>query len=846
MRRNDKKAGSKGILLGILFIVTMVVTFLSMGLETVIPSATTMTEATLPVVAMLTGDGTEFNSLHGYTVAINQALMNDTLTPVPQNRKQDIVIHTYGAEVSEVSYKVRSLSDSSLIENTKVNELERDTDKITATLAIKNLIDDNVQYALEIVLKTPAHDEIHYYTRIVTGDDYGLESKFEFVKYFNACTMDQSRLSEIQKYIESSTSGSNSNYGKVNINSSLSQVGWGDIAPYAESQLIPKVKEISSDIAIITLNYRAGAVNEYDSYDSYNVYEYYRIRQTSSGFYLLNYEREANQIFDGKNDLTSSGKINLGIQSASTTEFSSDENSKYAYYVNEGSLWCFNTEDSVYTMVFSFNSDETDGIRENYGEHGIKILNVQDNGDSNFLVYGYMNRGEHEGESGVSLCRYSYADNKVEERLYIPVDIPYDILSQNIGNVAYLSDENTFYILMDDTLYSVDLVSKEVMTVVSDLVDGTYAVSEDGSAIAYSLNGKPYATESIRVFNMADSSEHIIQADSGDYIKCLGYINSDFIYGVADKDDILINEDGNRTFAMHKICIMDTAYNVIKEYEEPGIYVSDASVEDMRINLTRIVKSGDGYQGTSIDQLINKDENVETDGIMLDSVVSDNRKQELALKLSKVPASFNVSLRTSSDVVYMEDALLELAKNFTGEGRYYVYGYGRFQSSTTDISKALSLAYDTYGSVADYNANTIWKRYRNTTGELKGISLAAAAADSSLGRALQLVAAYAGAQTDAAAYLDTMTADEILSGIQGVSGLSIKGVSIDKILNFIDNGCPVIGKNGSDSYVIITAYDSKNVTYMDPVSGAEQTVSLSDANKMFTQWENVFVTYYKN
>ena len=53
-------------------------------------------------------------------------------------------------------------------------------------------------------------------------------------------------------------------------------------------------------------------------------------------------------------------------------------------------------------------------------------------------------------------------------------------------------------------------------------------------------------------------------------------------------------------------------------------------------------------------------------------------------------------------------------------------------------------------------------------------------------------------------------------------------------------------KNGSDSYVIITAYDSKNVTCMDPVSGAEQTVSLSDANKMFTQWENVFVTYYKN
>ena len=91
-----------------------------------------------------------------------------------------------------------------------------------------------------------------------------------------------------------------------------------------------------------------------------------------------------------------------------------------------------------------------------------------------------------------------------------------------------------------------------------------------------------------------------------------------------------------------------------------------------------------------------------------------------------------------------------------------------------------------------------------------------------------------------------MTADEVLSRIQGVCGLSIKGVAVDKLLNYIDNGCPVIGKTGSDSYVIITAYDAKNVTYIDMAAGNTQTVSLSEANKLFTQWENVFVTYYKN
>ena len=179
---------------------------------------------------------------------------------------------------------------------------------------------------------------------------------------------------------------------------------------------------------------------------------------------------------------------------------------------------------------------------------------------------------------------------------------------------------------------------------------------------------------------MSDDSEHIIQAADGDYIKCLGYINNDFIYGVAHKDDIIIKDDGNRTFAMYKVCIMNSSYEIIKEYEENGIYVSDASVSDMRINLTRIVKSGSGYEGTSIDQLINKDENVKTDGLALDSVVSDNRKQELAIKLTKALSSTTVQFRTSSDVVYREDAVLELAKEFKGDGRYYVYGYGKFQN----------------------------------------------------------------------------------------------------------------------------------------------------------------------
>lgn len=115
-------------------------------------------------------------------------------------------------------------------------------------------------------------------------------------------------------------------------------------------------------------------------------------------------------------------------------------------------MWCFNSSNKVFTKVFSFDGAETDTVRESYDAHTIKIIDIQENGDCTFIVKGYMNRGEHEGQTGVSLCRYSYADNDVTERLFIPLAVPYNILSENVGGVAYVSSDK-FYILIDDTLF---------------------------------------------------------------------------------------------------------------------------------------------------------------------------------------------------------------------------------------------------------------------------------------------------------------------------------------------------------------------------------------------------------
>lgn len=78
--------------------------------------------------------------------------MGETLTPLPTDKKLSVVVDLYGQELEGVSYKVRDLSDLSLIENTKVEDYTQDESRADVVLNIKNLIDNNKEYLLEVTI----------------------------------------------------------------------------------------------------------------------------------------------------------------------------------------------------------------------------------------------------------------------------------------------------------------------------------------------------------------------------------------------------------------------------------------------------------------------------------------------------------------------------------------------------------------------------------------------------------------------------------------------------------------------------------------------------------------------
>lgn len=104
-------------------------------------------------------------------------------------------------------------------------------------------------------------------------------------------------------------------------------------------------------------------------------------------------------------------------------------------------------------------------MRSNYDRHDIKILSMQDDGSMDFLVYGYMNRGKYEGRMGVVYYHYDKEQDTVQEKFFLPASESYDMVKADIDKLSYLSENDMMYIMLQGTVYGIDLKSNESLVV---------------------------------------------------------------------------------------------------------------------------------------------------------------------------------------------------------------------------------------------------------------------------------------------------------------------------------------------------------------------------------------------
>lgn len=669
-----------------------------------------MQSATLPIINMVYQDA-DINVLQGYTTYMDAKYMHDSITPLEDDRSVGVTIKRYGNVIATMSYEIRTLDMERLIDKQNIEKFVSAGDNIYATIDASRILETDTEYMLIIKLVSEKHGDIYYYTRIEDQTESDVKTHIDFVNNMSESSLDDDAALDYLPYLEPSSSSDSTNLASVDINSSFSNFTWGELEVNRVTKPVVTVKEIIDDLGCYELQYKVKALNEYGRAQYFNVTEFYRVRKRGEQMLLYVYERKMEQIFDGTNQNVSTTRINLGLDSDLEVEYSYSSTGSFVSFVKERNLWLMDMNNNNVTNIFSFESGSDNDVRDVFDENDIEIVSTDSEGNVLFIVYGYMNRGGHEGKVGTGLYRYTREDNKVNELVFAPTTKPYHIMKDSIGNFAYIKDDSLLYMMIEDAIYTITFDSNEYVQLVSGLKKGNYIISDDENIIAWHENTEVNGAESIRVINIKTGDDYIIKAAEGDYIKVLGFIEHDLIYGTGKQTDMYVNEIGDTVLPMYKINVALESKEDVESYQKENIYITDVDISGNMIKLTRLTKDENGaYVDIDSDQFVNKNIDA-TETIVLSTIATDLKKKELILEFAyTVTSDNNFATKYPEEIVFKAGDSFELKEETVEDNNYYVYGEGELQLVTDKVADAINAAYDNYGVVVKGDGNYVWAR----------------------------------------------------------------------------------------------------------------------------------------
>lgn len=804
-----------------------------------------MAPATLPMITMESG-GVACNELHGNTVEMDVAYQKDCITLLGEGRQANFTVDTFGREITGISTEVRSIDGSRLIENSEVTGWKANGKSFSVSLTLKDLIDTNTQYSLTLILELEGEQKVYYYTTILWNDDVHISEILEFATDFHGKLYDKEMAKELTKYLESNSKlTDNGTFHKVNIHSSFQQITWGSLEPVQEDAASIRLTQISGNVASLLMDFVV-STGEGKNKIYYNVEEYYRVRYTSERMYLLDYERTMTQIPDTTR-MYANDKILLGITDENVDMMESADGNTVVFS-DMGQLLSYNAATNGLTVIFSFYGKDNADRRTLYDNHGIKILDVDEGGNVKFAVYGYMNRGRHEGETGIQIISYDNSLNTIEEEVYIPYSKSYAVLKDEMEQLLYRNRQQHVYFFLENGVYDVDLENRSAEQLVSIRQDDSLQVSENHEIIVWQEGDDINHSNQLNVRNLNTGEQTVIRAEDGEAIRPLGFMGEDIIYGVARESDIRTENSGQIFYPMYKVCISNSSGDNLKEYGQDGIYIVDCAIEGNQITLSRIQRSENGsYQEILDDQIMN---NVEEEPGQNKVVTADIDIYE---RYVQIQTKTTIDTRTIK-VLNPKEVVFEGGRELTLDAvsevsRYYVYNAYGVQGIYSAPGKAVKEAYDSAGVVANDRGITVWlKGNRVSRNQIMAINEESVTDQkNSLTVCLDNILRHAGITRNTEYELaQGKTAIQILEeNMTGVQVLDLSGCSLDAVLYYVNQDIPVLAILEDGEAVLVTGFNEFNVVIMEPSTGKLYKKGMNDATTWFAENGNHFISYMK-
>jgi hypothetical protein len=331
--------------------------------------------------------------------------------------------------------------------------------------------------------------------------------------------------------------------------------------------------------------------------------------------------------------------------------------------------------------------------------------------------------------------------------------------------------------------------------------------------------------------------------DKDTYIRLLGAIDSNVVYGYVRKSDITKTTDGTPVIPCYKMQIVDNDGNVLKTYEQNGQYITNVKVEGNVLTMQRCKRSGNGFTKMKEDSILNR-ENKEQASVGLTSRITSSTLAEwyMTLPYGFVLTKAPTKSASPETIVSSERAVHLDSPKVT---KYYVYAFGMITGAYENPATAITNADEQMGVVISSKNQLVWERggsfLMNTISGIEKVQVGNGI--NNIGACAYIVLKSNHVSVDA---------KELSASGQSIYDMlekhlerpvNLSGATLDQVIYFVSNGKPVIGMTSSNSAVVITAYSQTSVTYYNPSNGQSSTVSRKQAAEMFKSAGNAFVSY---
>lgn len=791
---------------------------------------------TLPRISF-TVDGTEVNPLFGYVQDMDITAMRDTITPLGADGSLTMNIEDDGNDISDIRYEVYSLDGEDMYADGKADVPDEGEQ---VSLSIGNILSDEVREAVLKVILTADDETVSYYTRIAAPSDLITGKCLEYAMDFHDKAINKEGTEDLESHLEPGDESDNTTYQTVNIHSDVTHVQWGDLSPEIVGDVEWSIKESNTVYTSILSKYQVSCQDENGDTALYNVKEFFRVRFLVDTIYLLDYNRDMEQIFQGTASEFDDNGILFGITSQDDVQYETNSDETIVAFVQERNLWLYNGEEDELTEVFSFSDQEGRDMRSKNDQHAVRIISMDDDGNLAFAVYGYMNRGYHEGEVGVGIYYFSVDTNAIEEKAFIPSTKSYAIAADELGKMVYYNhDQSMLYVLADGTLYQIDLDNDKQTTLAKGLTEEQYAVSDDGHLMAYQTTGGTEdgkedtkknnadggagtAGSAICVMNLKSGDTYTIDAGEGETVRPLGFINGDFVFGKARLSDEGTTVAGEEVSPMYEIEIRNSDNKTEAQYsfEDQNIYTTDILIEENLLTLNRVVKEGKTYNSTSQEYITNNQEREES-SVTLEKYSTDVKETQLRLTFADGIGNTEPELIKPGQIASKEPLTVTLSGGDSGE-KFYVYGMGELVAIYDKAGYAIQRANELSGVVISSNQEYVWERgNRDLVYSTDAAAFSKESGETSLAACERYMERYEAHQVD------------------------LTGCTLDQVLYVINRGCPVIALVDSNHAVLLTGYTMTDITYIDPDDGKSHTAGISALEKQTESSGNVFIGYIK-